>query len=147
MVNIDAGIATLTQLNASGFYEALDEKSGRLAAGLKGASEKTGINVKMTRAGSMLGLFFTDRDVNNFEDAKTSDLKMFSDYYRGMLREGVYLAPSQFEAIFVSASEVVFQVVELKCLHRPIQYCHIRETNILLKIPPGLLLISTHLLA
>ncbi len=99
-----AGIATLTQLNASGFYEALDEKAKRLAAGLKGASDKAGINVKLTRAGSMLGLFFTDREVMNFEDAKTSDLKMFSDYYKGMLKEGIYLAPSQFEALFVSAA-------------------------------------------
>jgi glutamate-1-semialdehyde 2,1-aminomutase len=99
-----AGIATLTQLNAPGFYEALDEKTERLAAGLKGASEKSGIIVKLTRAGSMLGLFFTDREVMNFEDAKTSDLKMFSDYYKGMLREGIYLAPSQFEALFVSSA-------------------------------------------
>ena len=99
-----AGIATLTQLNASGFYEALDEKTERLMVGLKGASEKTGINVKLTRAGSMLGLFFTDKEVMNFEDAKTSDLKMFSDYYKGMLQEGIYLAPSQFEALFVSAA-------------------------------------------
>jgi len=52
----------------------------------------------------MLGLFFTDREVMNFEDAKTSDLKMFSDYYKGMLEEGIYLAPSQFEALFVSAA-------------------------------------------
>jgi len=99
-----AGIATLTQLNASGFFEALDEKTERLAVGLKGASEKAGITVKLTRAGSMLGLFFTDREVMNFEDAKTSDLKMFSDYYKGMLEEGIYLAPSQFEALFVSAA-------------------------------------------
>ena len=99
-----AGIATLTQLNTPDFYEALDEKTERLAAGLKRASEKAGINVKLARAGSMLGLFFTDRDVVNFEDAKTSDLKMFSDYYKGMLREGIYLAPSQFEALFVSAA-------------------------------------------
>jgi len=99
-----AGIATLTQLNTPDFYEALDEKTERLAAGLKRASEKAGINVKLARAGSMLGLFFTDIDVMNFEDAKTSDLKMFSDYYKGMLREGIYLAPSQFEALFVSAA-------------------------------------------
>ena len=52
----------------------------------------------------MLGLFFTDTDVINFEDAKTSDLKMFSDYYKGMLSEGIYLAPSQFEALFVSSA-------------------------------------------
>jgi glutamate-1-semialdehyde 2,1-aminomutase len=99
-----AGIATLTQLNASGFYEALDEKTDRLMAGLEGASEKAGIEVRLTKAGSMMGLFFTDKAVMNFEDAKTSDLKMFSDYYKGMLKEGVYLAPSQFEALFVSAA-------------------------------------------
>jgi glutamate-1-semialdehyde 2,1-aminomutase len=52
----------------------------------------------------MLGLFFTDRDVKNFEDAKTSDLDMFSAYYKGMLEKGIYLAPSQFEALFVSIS-------------------------------------------
>ena len=50
----------------------------------------------------MLGLFFTNRRVNNFEDAKTSDLAMFASYYQGMLKKGIYLAPSQFEACFVS---------------------------------------------
>jgi glutamate-1-semialdehyde 2,1-aminomutase len=99
-----AGIATLTQLNAPGFYEALDEKTERLATGLKSASENAGINVRLSKAGSMLGLFFTDKDVQNFEDAKTSDLKMFSAYYKDMLQEGIYLAPSQFEALFISAA-------------------------------------------
>ena len=56
------------------------------------------------RVGSMLGLFFTDRSVMNFDDAKTSDLEMFSSYYNGMLQKGVYLAPSQFEALFVSSA-------------------------------------------
>lgn len=99
-----AGIATLTQLNAPGFYETLDDKTERLAAGLKNASKNAGIKVQLSKAGSMLGLFFTDKDVQNFEDAKTSDLKRFSAYYQGMLEEGVYLAPSQFEALFVSAA-------------------------------------------
>jgi glutamate-1-semialdehyde 2,1-aminomutase len=99
-----AGIATLTQLTAPGFYESLDEKSERLADGLKRASEKAGIHVKLNRAGSMLGLFFTDTAVVNFKDAKASDLNMFSAYYKGMLQEGIYLAPSQFEALFVSAA-------------------------------------------
>jgi len=99
-----AGIATLTQLNAPGFYETLDDKTERLATGLKNASKNAGIKVQLSKAGSMLGLFFTDKDVQNFEDAKTSDLKRFSAYYQGMLEEGVYLAPSQFEALFVSAA-------------------------------------------
>jgi glutamate-1-semialdehyde 2,1-aminomutase len=99
-----AGIATLTQLKAPGFYESLDERTQQLYDGLKSASEKTGIPAKLDRAGSMLGLFFTNKKVVNFKDAKTCDLKMFSAYYKGMLQEGVYLAPSQFEALFVSAA-------------------------------------------
>jgi glutamate-1-semialdehyde 2,1-aminomutase len=99
-----AGIATLTQLKKPGFYDNLDEKAGRLAAGLEKAGKKAGINVMVDRVGSMLGLFFTDRSVMNFDDAKTSDLEMFSAYYNGMLQKGIYLAPSQFEVLFVSAA-------------------------------------------
>ena len=99
-----AGIATLKQLNEPGFYETLDKKSDRLATGLERAAENAGIDVRVDRAGSMLGLFFTDRAVRNFDDAKTSNLKMFSDYYKGMREEGIYLAPSQFEVLFVSAA-------------------------------------------
>jgi glutamate-1-semialdehyde 2,1-aminomutase len=99
-----AGIATLKQLNEPGFYETLDKKSDRLATGLERAAENAGIDVRVDRAGSMLGLFFTDRAVRNFDDAKTSNLKMFSDYYKGMLEEGIYFAPSQFEVLFVSAA-------------------------------------------
>ncbi len=101
-VAMAAGIATLMQLKKSGFYENLDKKADLLATGLGKAAEKAGVNVRVDRAGSMVGLFFTDRDVKNFEDAKTSDLDMFSAYYKGMLEKGIYLAPSQFEALFVS---------------------------------------------
>ena len=61
----------------------------------------------MGRVGSMLGLFFTDKKVNNFDEAKTSDLNMFSAYYKGMLEKGIYLAPSQFEALFVSSAHTI----------------------------------------
>ncbi len=97
-----AGIATLMQLKKPGFYENLDKKADLLATGLEKAAEKAGVKARVDRAGSMLGLFFTDRDVKNFEDAKTSDLDMFAAYYKGMLEKGIYLAPSQFEALFVS---------------------------------------------
>ena len=99
-----AGIATLKQLKEPGFYDTLNQKSDRLATGLKRAAVNAGIDVRVDRAGSMLGFFFTDRAVMNFDDAKTSNLKMFSEYYKGMLEEGIYLAPSQFEAVFVSAA-------------------------------------------
>ncbi|MCP4349391.1 MAG: glutamate-1-semialdehyde 2,1-aminomutase [Desulfobacterales bacterium] len=99
-----AGIATLTQLKEPGFFDKLDKKAEKLANGLKAAAEKAGIKTCAKRVGSLLGLFFTGMDVKNFDDAKTSDLDMFSAYYKGMLQKGVYLAPSQFETAFVSAA-------------------------------------------
>jgi len=99
-----AGIATLTQLKVPDFYDNLDKKADRLAAGLVKAAGNAEISVMGNRVGSMMGLFFTNRDVLNFDDAKTCDLEMFSAYYNGMLEKGVYLAPSQFEALFVSAA-------------------------------------------
>jgi len=99
-----AGIATLKETRAPGFYDALEKSSARLAAGLARAAETTGTNAVVNRVGSMIGLFFTDQPVRNFEDAKTSDLEKFSAYYRKMLENGIYLAPSQFEALFVSAA-------------------------------------------
>lgn len=106
-VAMAAGIATLMQLKKPGFYENLDKKADLLATGLEKAAEKAGVKARVDRAGSMLGLFFTDRDVKNFEDAKTSDFDMFAAYYKGMLEKGIYLAPSQFEALFVSAAHEV----------------------------------------
>ena len=99
-----AGVATLKQLKEPGVYEALEQQSSRLAIGLQGAATVVGLPVTFTRVGSMLGMFFTDRPVANFADAKTSDVKMFANYYNAMLERGIYLAPSQFEASFVSAA-------------------------------------------
>lgn len=106
-VAMSAGIATLEQIKKPGFYEKLDEKSDRLAKGFEKAAKQAGIKVSVDRVGSMMGLFFTDRKVNNFDEAKTSDLKLFSAYYKGMLEKGIYLAPSQFEALFVSSAHQV----------------------------------------
>jgi glutamate-1-semialdehyde 2,1-aminomutase len=99
-----AGIATLTQIKKPGFYDSLDKMSEKLGKGLKDAARKAGIKVFVERVGSMLGMFFTDRKVVDFNSAKTSDLTMFSAYYRNMIEEGIYLAPSQFEALFVSSA-------------------------------------------
>ncbi len=99
-----AGIATLKEINRPGFYAELDQHAQRLLDGLSAAAEKSGIPVACARVGSMLGLFFTDQPVHNYADAKTSDLKRFSAYYQAMLEKGVYLAPSQFEALFLSAA-------------------------------------------
>ncbi len=97
-----AGIAALKALKRPGVYDTLESRSKRLAEGLAAAAVQTGIPAVFNRVGSMLGMFFTDRPVNNFDDAKTCDLEQFACYYQGMLAEGIYLAPSQFEAGFVS---------------------------------------------
>jgi glutamate-1-semialdehyde 2,1-aminomutase len=110
-----AGIATLTEIAKPGFYDALDTGSQKLLDGLKNAADKAGIGVWVDRVGSMLGMFFTDGPVRNFADAKKSDLKRFAAFYRGMQAEGIYLAPSQFEASFVSGAhddEAIEQTVK-----------------------------------
>jgi len=106
-VAMAAGIATLQALQQPGFYTSLEQSSGRLAAGLAEAARKARVPVQIDRVGSMLGLFFSDRPVRNFKEAKKSDLNRFKAYYQGMLQEGIYLAPSQFEALFVSAAHTV----------------------------------------
>ncbi|ACN15146.1 HemL [Desulforapulum autotrophicum HRM2] len=99
-----AGIATLEALKKTGFYESLDAKTERLVTGLRTAAEKAGIDFTASHVGSMAGMFFTRATVTNFDEAKTSDLVNFSKFYTGMRDRGIYLAPSQFEALFVSAA-------------------------------------------
>ncbi len=103
-VAMTAGIATLKEIEKPGFYDALEEKSLHLADGLKKAAGKAGIPVFLDRVGSMMGMFFTEGPVTSFAQAKTCDLNRFSRYYNGMLENGIYLAPSQFEALFVSSA-------------------------------------------
>jgi len=99
-----AGIATLSVLKDDKVYDALEQKTTRLMTGLKDAADKAGIPLQTNNIGSMAGFFFTDRKVRNFEDAKTCDLDRFARFWRGMLAQGIYLAPAQFEACFVSAA-------------------------------------------
>ena len=97
-----AGIATLKELQNKDVYEALDNKTERLMNGLQAAADAAGISLKTDHVGSMAGFFFSDEDVHDFDDAKKCDLDRFAKFYRFMLEKGVYLAPSQFEACFVS---------------------------------------------
>jgi glutamate-1-semialdehyde 2,1-aminomutase len=97
-----AGIATLTALKDAAVYAELDQKTDRLIKGFQAAADEANIPMKTGHIGSMAGFFFTQREVYNFEDAKTCDLDRFARFYQGMLSRGVYLAPSQFEACFVS---------------------------------------------
>ncbi len=104
------GISTLAELKKPGFYDALNKTAELLSTGLGQAAQKAGIDVMVNRAGGMLGLFFTNKRVENFDDAKKCNLDMFSAYYKGMLEKGIYLAPSQFEAIFVSSAHTVSHI-------------------------------------
>jgi len=103
-VAMAAGIATLQQLRIPGFYEDLDRKADRLITGLRDVIKKAGASATAGRVGSMMGLFFTAKTVRNFDDAKTSDLERFSNFYTGMREKGIYIAPSQFEALFISSA-------------------------------------------
>ncbi len=103
-VAMAAGIATLEQIQKDGFYEALDAKAEQLLSGLEQAAIKADIPVQAKRVGSMLGLFFNDKEVQNFDDARTCDLDRFSAFYNGMRQNGIYIAPSQFEALFISSA-------------------------------------------
>ncbi|GGJ71054.1 glutamate-1-semialdehyde 2,1-aminomutase [Anoxybacillus voinovskiensis] len=96
-----AGYETLIQLTPE-TYEQFRKKADRLEAGLRQAAEKYGIPHTVTRAGSMIGFFFTNEDVINYEKAKTSDVEMFAAYYREMAEQGIFLPPSQFEGMFLS---------------------------------------------
>ena len=99
-----AGIATLESLQKPGFYEELENKSAKLAEGLADAADKAGVKVTMNRVGSMVCTFFTGQKVVDYASACTSDTAKFGIFFRSMLDQGIYLAPSQFEAAFVSAA-------------------------------------------
>ena len=107
-----AGVATLKALREPGVYETLEARANRLAIGLEGAATVANVPASFHRVGSMLGMFFTEGPVNHFEDARKSDLDMFTAWYQGMLRRGVYLAPSQFEAAFVSLAHTEADIDE-----------------------------------
>jgi glutamate-1-semialdehyde 2,1-aminomutase len=97
-----AGIATLQILDEPGAYERLETLSARLAEGLTKAAKDAGVPVTLNRVGSMLTTFFTDRPVTDHASAATSDTKRYAGFFHAMLDRGVYLAPSQYEAAFVS---------------------------------------------
>jgi glutamate-1-semialdehyde 2,1-aminomutase len=97
-----AGIKTLELLRKPGTYEQLEQITQKLSNGLLAAAREAGHDVTGGSISAMFGMFFTDKEVHNYDDAKTSDLKKFARFHRGMLEKGVYLAPSQFEAGFTS---------------------------------------------
>lgn len=101
-VAVAAGLATLQLLAQGDVYAALEATSARLAAGLESRALRAGVPVVMNRVGAMFTAFFRAGEVHDYDDARGSDLAAFAEFHREMLTCGVYLAPSQFEASFVS---------------------------------------------
>jgi len=97
-----AGIETLKILSAKGTYKKLESLSAMLEKGLAGAAKKAGVKTKFYRAGTMFCTYFTAREVYDYSTAKTADTAKFSRFFSGMLDRGVNIAPSQFEAGFMS---------------------------------------------
>ena len=100
---VTAGIEMLNLLSQPGVYEDLEAKSERLCNGFKANVKKLGITATFTRVGSIFSMFFTDQEIINYDSVKTSDTEFFKRYFNAMLEEGIYIAPSQFEAGFMSA--------------------------------------------
>jgi glutamate-1-semialdehyde 2,1-aminomutase len=101
---MSAGISTLKQLTAPGFYEAIEKRARRLADGLRAAAEKAGAAAQVNAIGSLATMFFAPQPVRNYNHAKKSDTKRYGEFFRNMLERGIFLAPSQYEAAFVSAA-------------------------------------------
>lgn len=99
-----AGVVTLDLLSQDKFYENLEEKADYLCSGLKSIAEEKGISTYFTRVGSLFCTFFTDSEVKSYTDAKKSNASQFIKYFQSMLKNGIYLAPSPFEAGFLSAA-------------------------------------------
>jgi glutamate-1-semialdehyde 2,1-aminomutase len=99
-----AGIATLKQLSVDGLYHRIAEHADRLATGLRKALADAKIPGQVNSAGSLSTLFFTDEPVRDYAGAKRSDTKRYARFFREMLDRGIFLAPSQFEAAFVSTA-------------------------------------------
>jgi glutamate-1-semialdehyde 2,1-aminomutase len=101
---VTAGIATLKQLRAAGVYRRLEDQASMFAEGLGERAKKVGVPLTQTRVGSMMGAFFTKEPVVDYASAKQSDTQRYAKYFHRMLGKGVYLAPSQFEAAFLSTA-------------------------------------------
>jgi glutamate-1-semialdehyde 2,1-aminomutase len=101
---MSAGIATLKELRKPGVYEAIDALAKKLVTGLRKAIADAGVAAQVNAIGSLSTIFFAPQGVNNYSDAKRSNTKLYARFFREMLNRGIFLAPSQFEAAFVSVA-------------------------------------------
>ena len=102
-----AGLTTLQLLKDPSVYQELEDKSAMLEKGLREAAAKASIPVSFNRVGSMFSVFFTNQQVKDYATATSSDTKLFARYFEQMLKQGIYFAPSQFEAGFMSLAHTM----------------------------------------
>lgn len=104
-ISLAAGLTTLELTGSDGFHEQLDQATKRLTSGLQAAADKAGIPFTTNQVGGMFGCFFSsETSISRFEQVTRCDLQRFQQFYHGMLEAGVYLAPSAYEAGFVSSA-------------------------------------------
>lgn len=101
---VQAGLATLKELNRPGIYQELERKGAELAKALERSAGEAGVKLQVNRVGSLLSLFFTDKTVDSLDSALSSEQDVFRQFFIAMQEEGIYLAPSQFEAWFISTA-------------------------------------------
>lgn len=113
---VTAGLTTLRLLRDEAIYARIERAAATLEGGIKAAAQETGMPVTINRAGSMFTVFFTDKEVTDWESAKESDTARFALFFQSLLRQGVYFPPSQFEAGFLGAChtpEVIERTLEV----------------------------------
>lgn len=100
---VTAGLMTLKEIQSiPDFYEKLEEKTKKLLTGWKNAADKAGVPVQIHQSGSMFGIFFNENPVENYDDSAASSWEQFKTWFLSMLEQGIYLAPSPFETLFMS---------------------------------------------
>lgn len=105
-LSISAGLATLKVIHSTdGFYDTLEKNAAYLSKGLLDSFDKAGVKVRLNRVGSMMTLFFNGgEDVHDAQSARRADRNLYARFFHGMMNKGIYLAPSQFEAFFLSSA-------------------------------------------
>lgn len=113
-----AGYTTLRELGKPGVYDDLIRKTKRLAEGFREAAEDVGVPCQVNQVGTMLTCFFTDGPVTNYEEASQVDKKRFAAYFRSMIEQGIMIAPSPFETMFMSTAHTDSDIEKTIAAHR-----------------------------
>lgn len=121
-VAMAAGVATINKLREKGTYKRLNELTQSLIEGLHRILKKLGIKAQINSVGSMFTIFFTDREVFDYESALTSDTKMYSRFFKNLLSAGIMFPPSQFEAVFVSLAHTEREIdITLRAVYKALK--------------------------